>query len=111
MENGTAPTTNGAPITPEDFETMTDAADKPTKRAGKKQATGAATAAAVAPPPPPVEIDPIQAAREEIYLRRTVTDPLKPIFNRIPPEEIVFIIAYIEHAYRSGMAAAAAAAM
>jgi hypothetical protein len=103
--NGThASTTNGTAITPEDFEHMVDASEKPPKAA--KEKAGKVKPAASVAPPPAIPLEAIQAAREEIYVRSTVPEPLKPIFNRLPPEEIIFVIAHVEHAYRSGMSAA-----
>lgn len=112
MENGNGTHANGAPITPEEFNSMTDAADKPTttnNKKGKKPTTTTAPVAATEAPHATIPPEAIQAARDEIYMRGQVPAPLISIFNRLPPEEIVFIIAHVEHAYRSGMAAGAGA--
>jgi hypothetical protein len=101
---------NGESLTPHEFEAMVDASEKPkgivTPIAEKKQAKVRAPAAATAAP----EVLPatIQAAREELYTAKTVPVPLRPIFNRLPPEEIIFIIAHVEHAYQTGLHAGAA---
>jgi len=119
MENGTVPGTDTNGIsTPEEFHAMTDASEKPKVTAPKNgrqprttapSLSAAAAAAAAAPPTiPAIPPEQVQAARNEIYVRSNVPEPLRPIFNRLPPEEIVFVIAHVEHAYRSGFAAAGA---
>ncbi len=55
----------------------------------------------------PEVIDGAQAAREEIYVRYSaagtpVPEPLKIIFNKLMPEEILHVIAYVESAYNRG---------
>ena len=112
MNNGT--TTNGEVITPEDFEAMTDASDKPT-RASRAGASARARARGPGEAPPAAAADataqPVntpeqaQAARDDIYSRTNVPEPLKLVFNRLPPEEIVFVLAHVENAYRSGLTA------
>ena len=112
MNNGT--TTNGEVITPEDFDAMTDASDKPTRasragassRARARVPGDAPVAAATEAMAQPVNTpEQAQAARDDIYSRTNVPEPLKLVFNRLPPEDIVFVLAHVENAYRSGLAA------
>jgi hypothetical protein len=110
MNNGT----NGEVITPEDFDAMTDASDKPARAArvsasarGRARATGDAPVATTDTTQPVNTPEQAQAAREDIYGRTNVPEPLKLVFNRLPPEEIVFVLAHVENAYRSGLAAGA----
>jgi hypothetical protein len=99
-ENGTEKL-NGESVvmTPDEFESMTDASDPPKGGARPKARARPAKVGT------PVEI---QAARDEIYERKQVPAPLRPIFDRLPPEEIIFVVAHVEHAYRSGIAAGTA---
>jgi hypothetical protein len=100
---------NGESLTPHEFEAMVDASEKPKgvvapppverKPAGRTRA--AASSEAVAPAPA------VQAAREELYAAKNVPMPLRSIFNRLPPEEIIFVIAHVEHAYQTGLQAGA----
>ena len=113
-------TNGGGTMTPGEFETMTDASEKPTKAAGRAGRTAAprARAGAAAVPAAVTEEAPIveedvaktQAAREAYYAFKQIPAPLRPIFNRLPPDEINFIVAHIDHAYRSGLAEGTASA-
>lgn len=114
-DNGTTGLVNGDGGIKSDseFEAMVDASEKPPKGTvtplvAQRRPRGMPAAAATATPSTPAEI---QAARTQLYELKSVPEPLWPIFNRLPPEEIVFIIAHIEHAahggYRTGLAAAA----
>jgi len=44
-----------------------------------------------------------QAAREEIYRQAPVTENLHPIFNKLMPEEIMYMIAYMQKVYERGI--------
>jgi hypothetical protein len=105
-----------ADLTPDEFAVMVDASEKPplaarptvTRRRGT--VPGATTPSATSSDTG-MPIASIQAARQEIYTTKTVPAPLRPIFDRLPPEEIIFIIAHVEHAYQTGMASGAASAV
>jgi len=104
MASGNGTTEHGingdASLTPHEFEAMVDASEKPKgivpPIADKKPKARAAAAPAVLPAG-------VQAAREELYEAKSVPAPLRPIFNRLPPEEIVLVIAHVEHAYQTGL--------
>jgi hypothetical protein len=109
MNNGT---TNGEAITPEEFDAMTDASDKPARaaraRAGARAKVPGDTTTTEATPPIVITPEQAQAAREEMYERSATPAPLRVIFNKLPPEDIVLVMAWFEHTYRSGIATGAA---
>jgi hypothetical protein len=123
--NGTGTETlngaDGGVVTPEQFDAMTDASEVPSGpgvrkpheakqpvygNAARQQAQRAAAPAAEVPPMQLMPVDPAQAqaAREDLYARAQVPAALRPIFNQLTPQEIMFVVAHVEHAYRSGVA-------
>jgi len=104
-------------LTPETVERMTDASEIPPPP-GSKPATpprhGARRrdmtakplpgTAETAPTQAPLSDEAVtQAAREEIYRRAPVTEDLHPVFNKLSPEEIMYLIAYMHKVYERGV--------
>jgi hypothetical protein len=108
-----------APLTTDEFAVMVDASEKPVTTPGamspraaasaRRRGTltdngttdGTALAGATSHLPELPEKD-VQAARDRLYDIEHVPLLLRPIFNRLPPEEIVFVVGHIKHYYQMG---------
>lgn len=116
------------PLTPNEFEVMVDASEKPAPVSGamspraaasarRRGTVGAAEGTAVgttieaASHLPELGETEVQAARDRLYEIEHVPLLLRPIFNRLPPEEIVFVVGHIKHYYQMGYSQGAQAAV
>jgi hypothetical protein len=94
--------------TPDEFEALVDAGDKPPRAAVVARARAAGAPALAAVPNATLTPAEAQAEREKIYQQKQVPVPMRPIYNRLPVDEVQFLITHVEVAYRAGLAAGAA---
>jgi hypothetical protein len=115
--NGVTKTADNKPLSDVDIERMIDAGERPPAANGKRKTAkslkpeaakseaaneAAANEAAQDIPPAPTPAE-IQAARDEIYARYGTPEPFQTVLNKLLPEEVMYVIGGIEHAYNSGL--------
>jgi hypothetical protein len=101
--NGVAPRTNPSADV---VERMNDASEIPPPPGPKAAATarhGARRPAAKQEPAALSDEQVAQAARDELYLHAQVPENLQQVFNKLNPEEIMLVIAFVEGAHVRGI--------
>ena len=112
-ENGETMNGKTAPLTTDEFAVMVDASEKPAvspraAASARRRVTsvpgpdGTALSTADVQHLPELPEKDVQAARDRLYDIEHVPLLLRPIFNRLPPEEIVFVVGHIKHYYQMG---------